>query len=150
MNDTILIEPFTINDLESISDILENDFDDFWNYNVLKNELKNESNVFLCCKIENEIIGFIGASIILDIAELNNIVIKKTYRGKGISSLLLDNLLKNLKRKGCKKINLEVAVSNVIAIKLYKKFGFSQVGQRKGYCFLLLTFNKSLCIILKY
>lgn len=36
-------------------------------------------------------------------------------------------------KSGCKKINLEVNEKNIIAINLYKKFGFEQVGLRKKY-----------------
>ena len=37
------IDKMTLNDLETIKEILENDFDDFWNYNILKQELENNS-----------------------------------------------------------------------------------------------------------
>lgn len=129
----ILIEPFTLSDLETISSELEIEFDDFWNYNILKENLENPSSIYLCCKSDSEIVGFAGISIILDTAELNNIVIKKSQRGKGLSSLLLEELIKIAKSRGCKRINLEVAKSNEIAINLYKKFGFKQVGLRPGY-----------------
>ena len=133
MNEKLIIETLTKSDLESISNTLENDFDDFWNHNILSKELVNPSSVYLCCKLDNEIIGFAGITIILDTAEINNIVIKKKYRGNGYSSLLLDELIKRAKLHNCKQINLEVACNNKIAIRLYKKFGFKQVGIRRGY-----------------
>ena len=129
----ILIEPFTLYDLEIISDKLESEFDNFWNYTILKNELQSSSCIYLCCKLDHEIIGFAGISIILDTAEINNIVIKKSERGNGYSSLLLKELIRIAKSNNCKKINLEVASSNKIAISLYKKFGFKQVGLRQKY-----------------
>ena len=36
-------------------------------------------------------------------------------------------------QKNIKKINLEVCSVNSVAISLYKKWGFEQVGCRKGY-----------------
>lgn len=133
MESNIFIEPLSVSDLDLISDTLENDFDNFWNYNILKNELKNSSSIYLCCKSNSKIFGFAGITIILDTAELNNIVIKKTERGKGLSSLLLKELIASAKAKNCKYINLEVASTNEIAINLYKKFGFKQVGIRPKY-----------------
>lgn len=127
------ISKMTMLDLESISSILESDFDDFWNYNILKSELQNPNCIYLVCKVQSEIVGFAGISIILDIAELNNIVIKKSFRGQGLSSALLNDLIKIAKSNNCSKINLEVSVSNTIAINLYKKFGFEEVGLRKNY-----------------
>lgn len=129
----ILIEKFTLDDLYVIKDVLEKDFDEFWNFNILKKELQNDSSFYLCFKIDSQIIGFAGISIILDTAELNNIVIKKDKRGNGYSSILLKELLQFAKSKNCKTFNLEVANNNIIAINLYKKFGFEQVGMRPKY-----------------
>ena len=129
----VLVEPFTLNDLEIIAKNLEKDYDNFWNYNILKNELLNSASIYLCCKVDNKIVGFAGITIILDIAELNNIVIKKDYRGNGLSSILLKKLIDIAKSKNCKQFNLEVSCLNQPAIKLYKKFGFNQVGIRPKY-----------------
>lgn len=127
------IETFSLSDLDIISDILETEFDDFWNYNILKKELENPSNIYLCCKYNSEIIGFAGITITIDTAEINNIVIKKSKRGNGYSSILLSELIKQAQSKGCSKINLEVSSKNEIAIHLYKNFGFKQVGKRPKY-----------------
>lgn len=131
--ENIEIKEFTLNDLNLIANVLETEFDNFWNYNILKAELQNPSNFYLCCTHNSEIIGFAGITITLDNAELNNIVIKKQERGHGFSSLLLDELIKIAKANGCKTLNLEVASNNEVAINLYKKFGFKQVGKRKKY-----------------
>ena len=133
MENNIEIKKMTLQDLESISSVLETEFDDFWNYNILKSELDNENSIYLVCKMDLEIVGFAGITIILDTVELNNIVIKKSYRGNGFASLLLEELIKIAKGKNCSKLNLEVSVSNEIAINLYKKYDFKQVGLRKNY-----------------
>lgn len=69
-------------DLEYIKDILEADFDNFWNYNVFKSELENPNSTYFVVKYNNEIIGFAGALVVLDEADITNIVIKKSFRGK--------------------------------------------------------------------
>ena len=112
------IRQMSLKDLDSISPILSTEFDNFWNSNILK---------------DGEIIGFGGITIILDIAELNNIVIRKSFRGNGFSSIILEKLIQTAKQKGCIKMNLEVSRINNIAISLYKKFGFKQVGLREKY-----------------
>ena len=82
---------------------------------------------------ENEIIGFAGFKAICDEAEIMNIVVRKSARGTGIGSLLLEHLLLEAHNSGVTVVNLEVDSSNFVAIKLYEKFGFRQVGFRKGY-----------------
>ena len=122
-----------LEDLNQISDNLEKDFDDFWNYNVFKSEIENPNSKYFVCKQNNEIVGFAGISIILDTADITNIVVKKDFRNKGIGNALLNYLIEFCKSKNLSKINLEVNSNNDIAINLYKKFGFKQVGNRKNY-----------------
>ena len=69
-------------DLKKIKDILETEFDEYWNYSIFKSELQNENSKYFIIKNNNEIIGFIGILVVLDVADITNLVIKKAYRGK--------------------------------------------------------------------
>ena len=133
MENSLHISKMTIEDLDKISLNLQTDFDDFWNYNILKSELENSNSYYIVLKSDNEIIGFSGITIILDIAEINNIVIKKTYRKKGYSKYLINHLIDYCKNNNITQINLEVSSENTVAINLYKSSGFKQNGLRKGY-----------------
>ena len=129
----LLINFMTLDDLEKIKNILNADFDDFWNYEILKEELISQNTVYLVAKIDDEIVGFSGIKIIVDEADLMNIVVKKEHRKKGIASSLLNRLTLIAKEKNLKSINLEVNAKNVSAISLYKKFDFVEIGKRKNY-----------------
>lgn len=131
--DNVIIEEMNLSHLDCIKDILETDFDDFWNYNVFKNELNNKNCKFIIAKINNKIVGFAGISIVIDTADITNIVVKKSFRGNGISHILLGHIINIAKQHNCNTINLEVNCNNSIAIKLYKNLGFIQVGLRKNY-----------------
>ena len=143
----INISLMKIQDLDEISNNLEKDFDDFWNYNVFKSELENPNSKYFICKLNNEIVGFAGVVIVLDEADITNIVVKKDFRNKGIGNALLNYLIEFCKSKNLSKINLEVSSNNDIAINLYKKFGFKQVGNRKNYYQNSdgLLFTKTIC-----
>lgn len=78
----IEISVMNMSDLNEIKDILETEFDDFWNYQVFKSEIENPNSIYFVAKYNNEIIGFLGVLLILDIAEITNIVVKKTFRRK--------------------------------------------------------------------
>ena len=90
------IRQMSLKDLDSISPILTTEFDNFWNSNILKDELKNPNSIYLVYEDNGEIIGFGGITIILDIAELNNIVIRKSFRGNGFSSIILEKLIQTI------------------------------------------------------
>ena len=78
----IEISVMNMSDLNEIKDILETEFDDFWNYEVFKSEIENPNSVYFVTKFKDEIIGFVGVLLIIDTAEITNIVIKKSFRGK--------------------------------------------------------------------
>ena len=128
------IDKMSLEDLISIKDILTTEFDDFWNYEILKSELESNNSYFFVAKnISGEIVGFAGIKIILDEADIMNIVIKKDFRNNGIGSLLLDYLISYSKSINLKTITLEVNEINIPAIKLYEKFDFEKLGIRKKY-----------------
>lgn len=129
----IKITPMTLTDLDYIKDNLISDFDDFWTYQILKEELESKNSSYLVAKINNEIVGFAGIKVILDEADIMNIVTKKTYRDQGIGTLLLENLISLSKKLNLKSLSLEVSEENLPAIHLYKKFGFEYLGVRKNY-----------------
>ena len=131
--ENIEIRKMELTDLESIKNIFTSDFDNFWSFNVLKEELDNEHSNYLLAKFNKEIVGFAGIKIVLDEADIMNIVTKKNYRGNGIGTMLLNNLIYLCSELGIKTINLEVSEENLPAIHLYEKFGFKIIGNRKNY-----------------
>lgn len=128
---SIEILDFTIGDLNKIKDILLTDFDDFWNYNILKSEIENPRSRYIVAKQNKEILGFAGIIDTYDQMEITNIVVRKDYRNQGIGNLLLKELINLSKDKNV--IYLEVNSKNINAIKLYEKNGFKKCGLRKKY-----------------
>lgn len=123
----------SIQDLDDLKDYLSTDFDEFWDYNTLKNELSSPFSNYFVAKQNNQIVGFAGIKFILDEAELMNIVTKKSERNKKIATQLLNYLIEFCKSNKKNLINLEVNAKNSIAINFYKKYNFKQIGLRKKY-----------------
>ena len=129
----IEVSEMTIKDLEAINKNLEKDFDNFWNSNLLQKEIESEKSKVYVIKSDKKIVGFGSISIVLDEAEITNIVIRKNCRGKKLSLFLMTILIDYAIKSNCKKIYLEVNENNVIARRLYRKFCFDVVGSRKNY-----------------
>lgn len=127
------IHEMTLEDLELIKDTLYSEYDNFWSYNILKNELLNDKTTYIVAKENHQIVGFAGIMTCLDEATLNNIVVKKSCRGRGIGGELLDSIIELCGDLNMKSLTLEVDSSNTPAINLYKKFGFKNLGIRKKY-----------------
>ena len=129
------IEKMDMSDFELIKNNLKSDFDDFWNENILEQELLNNERIYLVAKSKetNEILGFAGISFVLDEAELMNIVTKKNKRGLGIGKALLEKIINICMEKQIKFLKLEVNEKNIPAINLYKSVGVNQTGVREKY-----------------
>lgn len=130
------ISKMELADFEQIADKLEQDFDEFWTPNILRQELENKNNLnshYIVARQDKEIIGFAGITQIIDEVNIMNIVVKKDKRQLGIGSALLNEIINISKDQKAKLITLEVNEHNLAAIKLYQKYEFKQVGLRKKY-----------------
>ena len=135
MIDITKIEMHTmkLSDLEEIKNILQTDFDDFWNFEIFKEELVNNNSSYLVLRYDNEIVCFGGIKIILDEANIMDIVTRKDKRNQGFARFVLNELINISKEQNCTSITLEVNENNLPAIHLYELFNFKKVGRRKNY-----------------
>lgn len=76
---------------------------------------------------ENKLIAF----ILCVKNEIVTIDVHPDFQNKGLGSILLKYTIFKIKKKGYKNITLQVDENNVIALKLYKKFGFEIVKKYK-------------------
>ncbi|WP_082767256.1 GNAT family N-acetyltransferase [Bosea sp. PAMC 26642] len=77
--------------------------------------------------------GFVMSRQAADEAEILSIVVAQTRRGNGLGRDLLAVHLGRLAGSGVVHVYLEVEAGNLAAERLYRHFGFSEVGRRKGY-----------------
>ena len=79
------------------------------------------------------IVGFAGFWIMAGEAHITNIAVRELYRRQGIGELLLISIIDLAIELNARFITLEVRASNTAAQSLYYKYGFTQVGLRRGY-----------------
>ena len=80
-----------------------------------------------------KVIGFAILSVSTEESHLLNIGLTASKRGQGLGKELLEKIIMAAEVMGSKKIFLEVRISNLIAIDLYKTSGFKEIGLRKNY-----------------
>lgn len=133
MSVDVLISNMTLSDINSISSNFSSNFDEFWSIDTLKNDFSSENSKYIVAKIDTEIVGLAGIKIILDEANVMNIVTRIDKRNLGIGSSLLSYLIRAAENKNCHCITLEVNENNLSAIHLYEKYNFERIGLRKKY-----------------
>lgn len=79
------------------------------------------------------VVGFAGIWMMVDESHITSIAVRSACLGHGIGELLLMAVIKLSAEQNARLITLEVRRSNTIAQSLYHKYGFTQVGVRRGY-----------------
>lgn len=79
------------------------------------------------------VVGFVGMWMLTDEVHITNIAVSDSYKRQGIGELLLISIIELATELKARLITLEVRVSNTIAQNLYRKYGFTNVGIRRGY-----------------
>ena len=110
-----------------LDDIYELDVQTFampWSKEALSYDILENDNAFvIVAEYEGEFAGYADIWTVLDEADLNSIAVRVDFRRKGIGDAIMLAMIEMLSANGVATINLEVRVSNMPAIKLYKKYG---------------------------
>jgi len=77
--------------------------------------------------------GYFLLMLAVDEAHLLNISVRRDLHGRGIGRLQLDKVAGIAKEKDMASVLLEVRPSNQRALAVYRRYGFEQIGVRKGY-----------------
>ena len=126
------IKNLTVDDVPEMMQMERQAYAFPWTENVLKDCLQG---AYLCRGLMLE--GVLCAYAILSVAvgecHILNVCVSPNVQGKGIASDFLRKLLDEAVEWDAEIAFLEVRNSNVAALALYSKLGFSEIGRRKGY-----------------
>lgn len=124
----------SIDHVEEVTIIENKSFNSPWPKEAFISELeKNKCARYRVITISDKVVAFGGFWIAKDTAHITNIAVHPDSRGKGIGGLILEDIINCIKGLSINSITLEVRKSNIRATKLYTKYGFHEIGIRKGY-----------------
>jgi len=106
-----------------------------WSRPMLEGELAQQprSRYYLVADDDGVITGYAGLLVAAAQADVLTLAVAAGRWGQGTGSALLEALLTEAARRGCTEVFLEVRTDNTRAQRLYRRYGFSQIGIRKGY-----------------
>ncbi|MFC1925787.1 ribosomal protein S18-alanine N-acetyltransferase, partial [Chloroflexota bacterium] len=81
----------------------------------------------------HNILGYASMWLMVDEAHLTSIAVRETHRRRGVGELLLISIIDLAMHLKAQIVTLEVRSSNLAAQALYEKYGFIEVGLRRGY-----------------
>ena len=130
----IAIRAMTKADLEEVLAIENDSFPLPWNRDHFLDELKS-GHAFPLVALDRDkrIIGYICPRLLLDEGHILNVAVRRVFRGRGVARLLVERVLDDCREGGGAVIFLEVRLSNIVAIALYRQLGFVETGRRRNY-----------------
>ena len=128
------IRKWKFEDILAVSHLEEESFGgEAWNYATLVSAFESPTSFGLVAEDGGEIIGYGCITCAADTSDLENVVVVEGYRRSGIGRAIVDGLLSEAKVRGAEKTFLEVRVSNVAAMSMYLKSGFTGAYARTRY-----------------
>lgn len=79
------------------------------------------------------LVGYYLLMMAVDEAHLLNISVRRDLHGHGFGRFLLDRVAAHARDAGMTSVLLEVRPSNVRAYDVYRRYGFAEIGRRRGY-----------------
>jgi ribosomal-protein-alanine N-acetyltransferase len=77
--------------------------------------------------------GYFLLMYALDEAHLLDVAVAAQHQGCGLGRHLLDRITARARATGMESILLEVRPSNARALQVYRRYGYVEIGRRKGY-----------------
>lgn len=134
MSDSVYIREMIKSDIDEVFVIEEETYSTAWSKEILTYEVEeNKHAIYAVIEYNNKIVGYAGMWAVFEDAQITNIAISPSYQGKKLGARLFKYMLEVASKLGVERLSLEVRVSNIVAQKMYRKFGLVPGGLRKGY-----------------
>jgi ribosomal-protein-alanine N-acetyltransferase len=122
-----------VTDIQEVQEI-ENDVYPFpWTSGNFLDSLYSNYETWVVRDASGGLAGYFLIMLAMDEAHLLNITVRRDLHGHGVGRMLLDQVVSIACEKGMNSVLLEVRPTNTRALRVYERYGFSQIGRRRGY-----------------
>ncbi|WP_017571236.1 ribosomal protein S18-alanine N-acetyltransferase [Nocardiopsis halotolerans] len=106
---------------------------DAWSEGMLRDELAEPTRHYLVAVSGDMVVGYAGLRFVPPEGDVQTMAVSEQVWGHGVGSAMLTELLEQARERGVTHMFLEVRSDNPRAQRLYGRFGFVQIGVRRGY-----------------
>jgi ribosomal-protein-alanine N-acetyltransferase len=132
----LTLRPMTTADMGAVLKLERELFgEEAWSRAMLAGELAQQpkSRHYLVADDGGVVAGYAGLLTAGTQGDVLTLAVAGDRWGRGTGSALLAALLAEAARRGCTEVFLEVRTDNARAQQLYRRYGFTQIGIRRGY-----------------
>ncbi len=110
-------------------------FPDAWSVETFWSELAHvpETRYYVVAEQDGALVGYGGLAVSGDQADVQTVAVSPAAQGRGVGRLLLDDLVREARRRRAGEVLLEVRAENESALALYRRAGFERIAVRRGY-----------------
>jgi ribosomal-protein-alanine N-acetyltransferase len=120
-------------DATRIAEIEESVFPDPWQKKDIFSYVCSEDGMCFVATEGGSVVAYLVGRLIAPEGEIYRIAVDERFRQRGIGYRLLSFSMKTERGRGLETVFLEVRKSNIPARKLYRAYGFREIGERKNY-----------------
>jgi [ribosomal protein S18]-alanine N-acetyltransferase len=133
VSDLLRIRRMDQRDLPDVLAIEQLNYQFPWSEGVFKDCFRVSTYInWVLVSAEERIVGYAILSLLAGEAHIMNISIHPDMQGQGAGRRMMEHLIE-YSRSRADQVLLEVRPSNSVAIALYRKLGFHEIGVRKNY-----------------
>jgi len=127
-----VVQPLAERDLEVVAAIERGLYEFPWTLGNFRDSLAAGYSCW-ALRSSDGLVGYAVMMLGADEAHLLNLSIAAPCQRRGLGRKFLEHLMRIAREYGARVIFLEVRPSNLVGQRLYARYGFAQIGVRKGY-----------------
>jgi [ribosomal protein S18]-alanine N-acetyltransferase len=125
--------PMTLSDLDDVHALECSVFPHPWSRANFSDSLASGYDAWIARDAEGVLAAYYLLMYALDEAHLLDVALAGMRQRQGLGRALLERIGARAKEQGMGSILLEVRPSNERALEVYRRFGYREIGRRKGY-----------------
>lgn len=138
MDASLTLRPMVVADIEEVHALEQSVFPHPWSRGNFVDSLTSGYDAWVLRepgqeRDEGALAGYFLVMYAVDEAHLLDVAVCGARHGTGLGRFLLDRITARSREKGMASILLEVRPSNERALQVYERYGYTQIGRRKGY-----------------
>ena len=126
-------EPMQRSDLDHVFALEQSVYPHPWSMANFEDSLNSNYEAWVLRDRDGDLLGYFLLMAVVDEAHLLNVAVSAEKQGQGLGRFLLNQAVACARGLGMESVLLEVRPSNTRALQIYERYGFKQIGRRKGY-----------------
>ena len=127
------LRPMVVGDVDEVHALECSVFPHPWSRGNFMDSLASGYDAWVLREPAGALAGYFLLMYALDEAHLLDVAVAATLHGHGLGRYLLDRIAARSRAQRMASILLEVRPSNTRALDVYRRYGYEEIGRRKGY-----------------